>query len=248
MLTEKRYEAIIEMVEKKHTVSVQELTEKLGISESTARRDLTALDNMGKVKKVYGGAIANTVDYATKDLSMTEKSTMNYEEKSRIARYASKLIKPEDFVFVDAGTTTHLLTEYITETQAVYVTNSLKHAFTLADKGCRTIILGGELKKVTEALVGSETVDALQKYNFTLGFFGSNGVDDALGFTTPDIAEAMVKKNAMYRCRKSYVLCDHSKFHQISPVAFGRYNDATVITDKITLEKYKNYNNIVEVD
>ncbi|HAJ74013.1 MAG TPA: DeoR/GlpR transcriptional regulator [Lachnospiraceae bacterium] len=248
MLTEKRYEAILDMIKRNRTVSVQELTEKLGISESTARRDLTALDNIGKIKKVYGGAVALTVDYATKDLSMTEKSSLYFEEKDRIAKYAAALIRPDDFVFIDAGTTTQLLTEHITQTQAVYVTNSLKHASILAGKGCRTILLGGELKNITEALVGSETVDALQKYNFTIGFFGTNGADEALGCTTPDISEAMVKKNAIFRCARAYVLCDHSKFHKISPVTFARFNAVTFITDKITIEKYKGYNNIVEVE
>lgn len=248
MLTEKRYEAILRMVDQNRTVTVQELTEKLGISESTARRDLTALDSMGRLHKVFGGATANTGSYTTRDLSMREKRQLHSEEKQRIARYAASLIREDDFIYLDAGTTTQLITEYLTQTQCVFVTNSLAHASALCSRGCRTILTGGELKRVTEALVGSETIHALSRYNFTLGFFGTNGVDDIHGFTTPDPEEAMVKTAAMERCRRRIVVCDSGKFGQVAPVTFASFSDAEIITDRKPAQGYESYTNIKEVD
>lgn len=247
MLTEKRYDAILRMVDKNRAVTVQELTEQLGISESTARRDLTALDSMGKLNKVFGGATARSSTYTTRDLSMREKMQLRYKEKARIAKYAASLIKKDDFVYIDAGTTTQLIVDYLEQTQCVFVTNSLAHAQALSARGCRTIILGGELKRVTEALVGSGALETLRKYNFGLGFFGTNGVDAEHGFTTPDPEEAMIKKSAMERCARRYVLCDSSKFGQVSAVTFAAFGDAVIITDKKPDKGYSSYTNIKEV-
>ncbi len=248
MLTEKRYEAILRMVEKNRSVTIQELTETLGISQSTARRDLTALDGMGRLHKVFGGATALSSSYTARDLSMQEKMQLHYEEKQRIAKYAASLIGKDDFVYLDAGTTTQLITGYLSQTQCVFVTNSLSNASALSNRGCRTIIIGGQLKRVTEALVGSETIRALGRYNFTIGFFGTNGVDTEHGFTTPDPEEAMVKTEAMNRCSRRIVLCDSSKFGQSSSVTFADFNSAEIITGRKPGTGYEACANIKEVD
>ncbi len=248
MLTEKRYDAILRMVEQNRTVTVQELTEKLGISESTARRDLTALDAMGRLHKVFGGATARSSSFTTRDLSMGEKRLLHQDEKDRIARYAASLIGKDDFVYLDAGTTTQLIPEHLAQTQCVFVTNSLSHASALCRRGCRAIIIGGQLKRVTEALVGSDAIRALSRYNFTLGFFGTNGADDIHGFTTPDPEEAMVKTAAMEHCRRRIVVCDSSKFRQVSPVTFAAFGSAEIITGRRPDQGYAAYTNIMEVD
>ena len=108
------------------------------------------------------------------------------------------------------------------------------------------ILTGGELKQTTEAVIGHEAIIQLQKYNFSIGFFGANGVTKHEGFTTPDPQEAAVKEWAMKKCRKKYVLCDSSKFGQVTPVTFGAYKDAVIITEREP-EGYKGEANIVIV-
>ena len=127
------------------------------------------------------------------------------------------------------------------------MTNSIGHGKKLSAKGCKTYILGGELKSTTEATVGSETMEALEKYNFTKGFWGTNGVSIHQGFTTPDVSEAMVKRKSMERCKECFVLCDHSKFNVISPVTFGKFSGATILTYQLTDSVYRTYKNVVEV-
>lgn len=85
--------------------------------------------------------------------------------------------------------------EYITSRQAVFVTNAISHAKRLAERGFTVYLLGGEFKAVTEAIVGEEAVTTLEKYNFTKGFWGTNGVSLQKGYSTPELKEAMVKKN-----------------------------------------------------
>ncbi|BCN32136.1 DeoR/GlpR family DNA-binding transcription regulator [Anaeromicropila herbilytica] len=248
MLIEERFCEILKLVETKKTVTVQELTELLDTSESTIRRDLTVLHNKGKLIKVHGGATTIGISFNTVDHEVAIRQDLNTEEKMRIARYAASLIESDDFIYLDAGTTTGYMIDFITEMKAVFVTNAIEHARKLSSKGIKTYLLGGELKFATEATVGSKTIGELRQYNFTKGFFGTNGVSKNSGFTTPDINEAMVKSVAIENTKDKYMLCDVSKFSQISPVTFAEVDDATIITSKLEDKSYKNYMNIVEVD
>ena len=133
-----------------------------------------------------------------------QKKDLQIAEKQAIARYAASLIERDDCVYLDAGTSTGWMIEYIREAQATYVTNALSHAKRLADKGFHVILIGGEPKSSTDAIVGAEAVVNLQKYHFSKGFFGTNGVEQNGGFTTPDAREAMVKQDCgeKYAARK----------------------------------------------
>jgi Transcriptional regulators of sugar metabolism len=247
MLSEKRFFEILKIVNDKKSVTVQELTELLNTSESTIRRDLTVLHNEGKLKKVHGGATAIGMNYYMKDDEVAYRQDLNMEEKRRIAKYAASLIRENDFVYMDAGTTTELMIDYIEAQNVIFVTNATVHAKKLVQKGYQTFILGGELKLATEAVVGSEAVLGLQKYNFTKGFWGTNGVSKTMGFTTPDLNEAFVKQKSMERCKERYVLCDSSKFNQIAPATFAEFDSAYIITTRLEEENFLKSINILEV-
>lgn len=247
MLTEQRFEEILKLLEEKGTITVQELKEKLHASESTIRRDLTVLHDNGKLTKVFGGAVAVNSRMNTKDIQVATRENVNREEKIRIARYAASLIKAEDFVYLDAGTTTGYMIDYIEQKQAVYVTNGVSHAKKLAARGFKVILIGGELKSSTEAVIGSTAVAMLQKYHFTVGFWGTNGVNQKSGFTTPDNDEAMVKQISIEHADTRYVLCDHDKFNQVSIVSFANFGDAVIITDKVEGAEFKTAGNIMVV-
>lgn len=175
------------------------------------------------------------------DSEVSARRIQNSNEKIKIAKYAASLINEGDLVYIDAGTTTEYMIEYITAKDATFVTNALSHAVGLARKGFKVYIIGGLIKSVTEAIIDSEAIISLSKYNFTKGFFGTNGLSSDRGFTTPDVREADIKNFAMRRCAKKFVLCDSSKFNKISKATFAAGSDITVITDKIT-ENIKGYN------
>ena len=247
MLTEERFARIIAFVDRKGSATVAELMKEIDASESTVRRDLESLDRTGQVIKVRGGAISKKGSYTTRDDEVVLRQQRNVDAKESIAKYAASLIENNDFVYIDAGTTTEKMLRYITNHEAIYVTNAVSHAMKLAAIGCTVFILGGEFKYATEAIVGEEAITSLSKYNFTKGFFGANGITEKNGFTTPEIKEAMIKRAAMASCKESYVLADHSKFGQISAVSFGEIADATIITDAGREDLKHTYKNIVEV-
>ena len=248
MLAEERFHQILKIVEQKNAVTVQELTELLNASESTIRRDLTILHERGSLIKVFGGATAIGASYNTKDDTVEKRLDQNRDEKIAVAKFAASLIKPNDFVYLDAGTTTDIMIDYIIGPDVLFVTDGLLHARKLAQKGYTTILLGGELKPDTDAVIGGETVQSLEKYNFTKGFFGTNGIHIKNGFSTPDIHEALVKEKAFSRCREKYIVSDSSKFNIISSVTFGKFDEATIITTKLSDTRYQKYPNIKEVD
>ena len=100
MLTEKRYELILELLDKKRSVTVPEIKEVLGVSESTIRRDLNALDKAGRLTKVFGGAVSSDGAFTGTEPSVAQKMELQQEEKRRIAQFAAGLIQPDDFVYL----------------------------------------------------------------------------------------------------------------------------------------------------
>ena len=126
------------------------------------------------------------------------------------------------------------------------MTNAVVHAQQLAKSGVKVRLVGGELKSSTEAVVGSEAMETIRKYHFTKGFFGTNGVTKKTGFTTPDASEAMVKKIAMEQCQEKYVLCDESKFCEVSSVTFAPFAGAKIVTDQMP-EGYRDCGNIIVI-
>ena len=250
MIAEERLARIVSMVNERGVVSVPDLMEALNASESTVRRDLLKLDAQGRLNKVHGGATRVSDQYITVDQSFAGRKALKMDEKRAIAAYAASLIGPNDFVFIDGGTTTECLVDSITETRATYLTNSLPHAQRLLSKGCRTLLPGGEIKAVTEVLVGAETVNTIRRYHFTVGFWGTNGAELETGFTTPEFSEAAVKQISLEHTVRPYVLADSSKFSKISLITFAEFNEATVITDRLPKDEgaYRSAGTVIEVE
>ena len=106
MLAEERFSKILSIIEIEGSATMQELMAALDASESTVRRDLNTMDDNGLLTKVHGGAVAKSPSISTHDENVKSRKALNAGEKADIAKYAAALIKPEDFVYLDAGTTT----------------------------------------------------------------------------------------------------------------------------------------------
>ena len=234
MLTTDRRAQILEILRQNGSVTVSKLAEKFETSESTIRRDLLALSQLGKINKVHGGATVLGQEFLHNEEDFNKKSLMNINEKEAIAKYAASQINDDDFVFIDAGTTT-------------FVTNGIAHAKELTANGCKVFVIGGELKSTTEAIIGLVAASNLQKYNFSKAFIGTNGVSEKQGFTTPDTEEAMLKAVAIERSFVTYVLCDHTKFGKVSAVSFSPVAAACIVCDKCDDEQLKSKTVVKEV-
>ena len=213
-LAEERKAQILQILNEEGVVSVNELRERLDASESTVRRDLLELDRLGKLNRVHGGATLTDRQFVLNEADIEEKIRKNVNEKKAIAEFAAMQIQDGDFVYLDA------------------------HARNLAARGLRTHVLGGELKSSTEAVVGAEAVQALQNYNFSKAFLGTNGIHPKFGYTTPDSDEALLKTAAMERSFVKYIVSDYSKFGKVTTVTFAQLDEAAIITDQVPPQLY----------
>ena len=250
MLAEERFALILDLLARQRTATVQELCEALSASESTIRRDLNELDKLGKLNKVHGGATLPDSPFRTDEPTMAAKETLAVDQKQSIAQAAASLIQPEDFIFLDAGSTTLAVARLLSgpALKASYVTNGVAHARLLAQKGCRVFLPGGLLRPQTEAIIGAAALTALQQYNFTKAFMGANGVALEAGFTTPDPEEAAVKAAAVRRAREAWFLVDDSKFAQVYPAVITDLHSGAILTNRCPNPKYREFTLIKETE
>lgn len=250
MLAEERFELILELLAKKRAVTVQELCEELSTSESTIRRDLTELERLGKLNKVHGGATLLGSQFLADEPSMAAKEGLAVAQKRSIALAANELITAQDFVFLDAGSTTLALACAVSGAalKASYVTNGVAHARVLVQKGCRVCMQGGLLRPQTEAIIGAAALASLAQYNFTKAFMGANGVAIEAGFTTPDPEEAAVKAAAVQRAREAWFLVDDSKFARIYPAVIVGISGGAILTNRCSNIKYKQLTLVKETE
>ncbi len=248
MLRNLRLEMILKLVDEKEYVSLHELMKKTSSSESTIRGDLVYLEKEGKIIRLHGGAKSiKEHNSSLKELNMNQKASLNVEQKNLIAKYAANLIKDKTLVYIDAGTTTSCLCDYITSKDNIIVTNSMTIAQKLTKKNYKVYVTGGELKLSTDAFVGTFPIETIKRFTFDIGFFGANAISLNQGYTTPDYEEAIVKKTALERSNKAYVLADTSKLGFEQGVKFASFEEAILITNKITNTDYKK-ENVLEVN
>ena len=250
MIAETRYQIILDTLRRQRSATVQELADILDTSVSTVRRDLITLDSQGRLVKVHGGAALSEAQLTAAEPDMLTKESMNIPEKQVIGRLAASMIRADDFVFIDAGSTTLQLVNAIEgeALKATYVTNGLAHSRALAQKGCSVYVLGGRVRRRTEAIVGATALSSLSKYNFTKAFLGVNGISIDRGFTTPGIEEREIKAAVVRLSGESWFLADGSKFDTVCSAGICGIKSAGIITNRLPNEKYLSYTTIKEAE
>ena len=212
MYAEERQAAIVSLARAEGRVEVAELAERFDVTPETVRRDLTALERSGLLKRVHGGAIV--VDLAGFEPALSVREAANTSEKLAIAQAALKLVPEEGAIALDAGSSTYRLAEVIPADRALtVVTNSLPIATMLSVRGSLEVqLVGGRVRGRTLATVDNSALEYLRTVYVDVAFLGMNGFSIERGLTTPDSAEAAVK-SALIRCsRRAVLLADHTKF------------------------------------
>lgn len=248
MLAQERLSLIERMVGERGTATVSELARATGASESTIRRDLDRLREANRLVKVHGGAMAMEAAHLTRDLTLAERHGLHAGEKLAIARYAASLVGRDDFVYLDCGSTIEQLVDVLSPSVgASFATNSVENAMRLAAKGLEVIVLGGRLTSATAALTGPDTLEAVSRYHFTLGFWGSNGITVESGYTVQDRGEAAVKSAALAHCARGYVLADASKLGRTSLITYAPLSAATLVTSGDVPDEWARRDDVVVV-
>lgn len=229
MIFEKRIEIILNILKKQRQVSNKYLITNLNVSESTLRRDLDYLEKRGDIKRVHGGAVLANIEFEEK--SYDKNVVSNIERKIKIARKAAKEIYDSKYIYLDAGTTVNQIIDYLPK-DSIVITNGIMHLEKLAKNNINTIILGGNIKIKTNAVIGEQALENLLKYNFDLCFIGANGYCDG-EFTTHDPNEAIIKNAAIKRSKRSMILIDKSKFGKVYFSKICDREDVDLITEDL---------------
>lgn len=231
MYAEERQAAIAERARAAGRVDVAGLAEEFDVTTETVRRDLSSLERHGVLRRVHGGAIP--VERLGFEPGLADRDRVMSDEKERIARAALAQLPAEGTILLDAGTTTARLAEILpADRQLTVVTNSLPIAMTLSSRPNLTVLtVGGRVRGRTAAMVDTWALRVLEDTLVDVAFIATNGLSPERGLTTPDTAEASVKRAMLRAARHTVVLADRTK---IGNDHFARFGDTADIDVLIT--------------
>jgi DeoR/GlpR family transcriptional regulator of sugar metabolism len=215
VLTQERKRLILEVLERDGRVVAKRLSEELGLSEDTLRRDLRELAAAGRLQRVHGGALPASP--ATADL--TKRRMLSTDGKVRIGRAAAATVRPGQVVFLDGGTTAMQLARHLDRSlRATVVTHSPTVANELADHPAVQVeLVGGRLFKHSMVALGASALEAISRVRADTFFLGVTGVHAEAGLTTGDAEEAAVKRAISRQSGETVVLASAEKLGAASP-------------------------------
>ncbi|MGD0986581.1 MAG: transcriptional repressor AgaR [Candidatus Sulfotelmatobacter sp.] len=212
MLNEERRRAIREIIERNGRVLVTEVARQFQTSEVTVRKDLDILQSQGLVHRTHGGALPAR-EGALEDPALREKEKLHRAEKLRIAESAAQLVKEEQVVILDSGTTTTGIARALRNFHNLtIITNAINIAAELSGTPVEVILTGGALRKNSFSLVGPIAEETLQRLNADILFLGVDGFDVYYGLSTPNLLEAKVNRVMIEIAKRAVAVCDSSKF------------------------------------
>lgn len=230
-----RKEKLLELIEARDFLKVNEAAKLLDVTEMTIRRDLRELESANRVRRIHGGAKKLEDELASyTELSHKQKRELYVEEKKEIAKKAAALIRENDTVFLGPGTTTEYIYDYIEVRSAKIITNSISiYNRFKNDPQFDLILIGGTLRERTGTFVGYFTGKWMQDIKVNKVFLGTNGIKDGQ-ITTADEEEGVVQKVILNNSNENYILADSSKF---GVEAFQSICNVDSLTAIITDEK-----------
>ena len=232
MYLEERHQQIVEAARADGRVEVGTLAARFDVTAETIRRDLTTLERQGVLRRVHGGAIP--VARLGFEPGLAARDAVQAQEKERIAKAALDEVPAEGAILLDAGSTTSRLAELLpSDRELTVITHALPIAMSLAVRPNITVLsLGGRIRTRTLAGVDEWPVTLLSNLYVDVAFVGTNGISAARGLTTPDPAEAAVKRAIIGASRRAIVLADHTKVGVDHLVRFGQLDEIDMlITD-----------------
>lgn len=235
---EERRAHILEMVNARGRVTVTELAEELNVTQPTIRKDISSLDEQHKLRRTHGGALAARPLYETQ---IDTRRSANADGKARISQACLALIKENDSIFLDSGTTTLGIAEALAAEaeggrfgrSLNVLTNSVPVARALANIGTiHHTLLGGQLRPIADSLVGPVALQAARQFTVNLAFIGVTGIAGDQ-FSVADLGEADLKRSLLGQAHRVVVPMDVSKMGLTDFVTLCRLDEiSTLVTDE----------------
>jgi DeoR family transcriptional regulator of aga operon len=233
-----RQQQITQLVEIKQRISVADLCELFSISEATARRDLEALAQQGKIDRVHGGAIS--ISSAPPELPILDREREENEAKRQIGQAASGLLQEGETIFLGSGTTVLELARILkTRKGLTIITNSLPVLNQLSGTENTIVCLGGMLRPTELSFIGHITEQSLAEVRADKVFIGTRGISLEHGLTNDYLPETLTDRAILRAGKEIIVLADHVKFGRVSTAMLAPIESVnTIITDKLTNKEF----------
>jgi len=232
MFAHERQHRIVALLETQQRLGIDELQRTFKVSAATLRRDLTHLQRIGKLVRTHGGVTHASLGAG--EPAFERKVRTVAAAKAKIAAVASHLVSANATLFIDAGTTTLAVGRLLlARDDLTTFTNSLPLLNERRTGRSLLIAIGGELREMSRAFVGSLAMDWLKHLRFDYALVGASGLGVADGASATELMEAVIKKEAIARARRAVLLADASKWNKAAPIRFGVWKDfSDFVTDE----------------
>jgi DeoR family fructose operon transcriptional repressor len=234
---------IYRILETEGTVTVERLSKEFGVSESSIRRDLATMEDEGIIHRFYGGAEINATQ--KKEESLYVRKLYNNDVKRALSGRAASLVKDGDIIYIDGGSTTSEIVDYIGSKNILVVTQAINLVSQFSGKVPRCLVLTGYLKKNTGMIVSNETIEQVKKLRFNLAFLGCNSIHPVFGYSASEDMEGLLKHAIIKSSDRTYVMSDSSKVNRLTFPQFAELSECRLITDQL-VEDF-DYSQIPEV-
>lgn len=223
MLTSQRKNYLGEVLRRDGRIVARAVSEELGLSEDTIRRDLREMARDGLLMRVHGGALPASPAVG----NFAQRERIASADKQAIGRIAAGLIQPGQVVFIDGGTTSAQLVRHLApQLHATIVTHSPSVAVELvAHPNIEVVMLGGRLFRHSVVGVGAATIEAIGQIRADLYFMGVSSVHPEAGLSTGDFEEACVKRALCRAAAETIVLASAEKLATASPYQVVAWSD-----------------------
>lgn len=239
MIKTRRVNQIQDYINKRETVSMRELVAKFNVSKNTIRRDVQELVDGGEFDKVYGGV---SVNHST-TVPFSDRQIRSNYQKEGIAKIAAGYVEDGDIIFIDSGTTTLKMLEYIGNKRVTVITNNIDFIMRAIPYENLTIIsTGGMLEPKTKSFTGVNNKEVIRTYNINKAFLASTGISIKNGVTNSLPIESEIKAVVVEQSEDIFLLVDHSKFDKYSLTTYCDLAKVDyLVTDELPHEDYIRY-------
>lgn len=237
-MREDRLDRMEQYIRNHKFVSLEDLSSEFNISMNTVRRDINVIVERSDIKKIYGGV---KIEYNRIPPPFDERSALNQDIKEQIARKAAQLVEDGDIIYVDSGTTTCRLINYLGERKNITV---ITHSIDVINRAISNpeltlISLSGTLNRKTLSFTGQSTIDVLQTLNISKAFMAANGISVQNGATQSTSIEFAIKKSVVDRSDNVILMVENRKFGAVSLLTYCPLNKINyIVTDKAPLPEF----------
>lgn len=233
-----RQAKLVEIINQKKKVSVNELVEIFEVSAVTIRKDLTDLDSAGLIVRTHNYAELSDDD------SISRKLSFHFKEKTEIAKKATDLVADGETIMIESGSCCAIFAKKLAETKKnlTIITNSIFIADYVRDLNVQVIVLGGIYQRNSQVLIGPVLAQSVKHYRVDKLFIGADGYSEEWGFSNKDPFRGEAVRHMASRANSVIVLTESHKFQNSGSLSLDLKDKVkTVVTDQNINKKAKDH-------